>query len=71
VVTLSSRTTAAASGLITRLLAAGTHTLYAQVDSYNNRVPETDETNNVSAQVYVAVAPGGYRIYLPLVLKTF
>ena len=44
---LSAKNPAVASGVINSLAVAGTHTVYAQVDSYNNQVGETSEANNV------------------------
>ena len=45
-------------------LTEGTHTIYVQVDSYNNvgnvgLVEESDETNNVYGPVTVQVGAGG------------
>lgn len=45
-VTVSSLMPAQASGAITRLMAAGRHTIYAQADSYGNQVAELNEENN-------------------------
>jgi hypothetical protein len=70
VVTLSAGSPVAASGTITRLLAAGTHTVYAQVDSYSNQVAETNEANNILGPVSVTVAPAK-RIYLPVVVRNY
>ena len=67
---LSSRSTAVASGAITGIPVAGRHTVYAQVDSYSNLVPETDETNNILGPVYVNVTEP-YRIYLPITLRAY
>ncbi|MDP3047463.1 MAG: CARDB domain-containing protein [Chloroflexota bacterium] len=66
---LSAMNPAVASGAITTLTASGSHTLYAQVDSYNNQVGETDEANNVWGQLLVDTSGTCYHIYLPLITK--
>jgi hypothetical protein len=68
---LSARNPAAASGAITTLTALGSHMVYAQVDSYNNQVGETDEGNNLWGPLVVNTTGACYRIYLPLVMRAF
>jgi hypothetical protein len=69
--TLSSLETVAASGVISRLMAAGSHALYAQVDSYNNQVAELNEDNNIYGPVYLSVEGiCTWYVYLPIVLRT-
>jgi hypothetical protein len=68
---LSSLTPFTASGVISRLLAAGNHTLYAQADSYNNEVAELNESNNLYGPITVTAQGACTRsIYLPLVLRS-
>ena len=57
--------------VINQLLPQGNHTLYAQVDSYNNQVRETDEENNIFGPVQVQARIGCKQIYLPLVLRNY
>lgn len=57
--------------VIEHLLPQGNHTLYAQVDSYNNLVGETDENNNIFGPVQVQAKMGCRRVYLPLVLRNY
>jgi hypothetical protein len=66
---LSAKNPAAASGAIGILAAPGRHTVYAQVDSYNNQVGETDETNNVWGPLVLDTTGACYHVYLPLVTK--
>ena len=66
---LSARNPAEASGAITSLPAPGSHALYAQVDSYNNQVAETNEENNLWGPLVVDTTGSCYHIYLPLITK--
>jgi hypothetical protein len=66
---LSARNPAVVSGAITSLAPSGIHTLYAQVDSYNNQVAETGEGNNLWGPLRVDTTGICYQIYLPLVTR--
>jgi hypothetical protein len=68
---LSARNPAEATGANTSLTAPGIHTIYAQVDSYNNQVGETNEDNNLWGPLAVNTAGACNRIYLPLITRSF
>ena len=69
-IALSSLSPAAASGVINRLMAGGTHTIYAQADSYGNQVTELDEENNVSGPLTLDAQGACIHIwYFPLVWR--
>lgn len=70
-VVLSSLSPFAASGVISRLLTAGDHTVYARADSYSNQVAELNESNNLFGPVTVTGQGDCQKIiYLPLVFRS-